>query len=149
MDADEVSRVRAIVETMTVAQRSELAILNDDIYFLFPYDVKITEKEHDSGSQTNRVFAEVMMVFHVLRGLQKLRDANVTIPINIRYAMPKQQHITKWSSASLLLFYSNSPEYSNNLWIVNYRFIKELNSANGDWTVNQIQQVKSIDEIED
>lgn len=77
-------RVQAIVEQMTVAQRSELAIDKDDIYFGFPYDVVITEKV-DSENQRKRIFAEILMVFHVLRGLQRLKESNVEIPMSIGY----------------------------------------------------------------
>lgn len=84
VDPNEVERVQAIVEKMTVAQRSELAIVKDDIYFAFPYDVVITEKV-DSESQRKRVFAEILMVFHVMRGLQRLKESNVEIPMNIGY----------------------------------------------------------------
>lgn len=85
VDSDEVERVQEIIEKMNVTQRGELAIVKDDIYFSFPYDVVITEK---SENQTKRVFAEVLMVFHVLRGLQQLKDSNVDITMNIGYTIP-------------------------------------------------------------
>lgn len=86
VDSDELKRVQAIVEQMTVAQRSELAINKEDIYFAFPSDVGITENEDDSSEgNTKRIFVEVMMVFHLLRGLQQLKDSEVDIPLNIGY----------------------------------------------------------------
>lgn len=88
VDANELKRVKGIVERMTMAQRSELSIVEDDIYFAFPYNVVITEKEDDdSESESKRVFAEVLMVFHVLRGLKQLRESDVEIPYNIGYVI--------------------------------------------------------------
>lgn len=88
VDANELERVKGIVEQMTIAQRSELAIVKDDVYFTFPYDVVITKNEEDdSESKTKRVFVEVLVVFHVLRGLKQLRESDVEIPLNIRYVI--------------------------------------------------------------
>lgn len=84
VEIDEVKRVQEIVEHMSVAQRNELAIVKEDVYFSFPYDVVIIESdETDEENKSKRVFAEVLMVFHVMRGLQQLKDSNVDVPINI------------------------------------------------------------------
>lgn len=156
VDINEVKRVQAIVEKMTVAQRSELAINKDDIYFAFPYDVVITEKEdeddeRDTESPTTRVFAEILMVFHVMRGLQRLKDSNVEIPMNIGYVIVHSIHNSRSANSAqqfFVLCFSTSPEFSKDLWVVNYRFRKEFTEGVDDeWTVNLIQQIKSMDEL--
>lgn len=149
VDANELERVKGIVEQMTIAQRSELAIVKDDVYFTFPYDVVITKNEEDdSESKTKRVFVEVLVVFHVLRGLKQLRESDVEIPLNIRYVIATTDIC---DSVTFYWFcFSTTPEFTKDLWIVNYGFRKELTrGVEDEWTVNLIKQIKSIDELED
>lgn len=151
VDSDEVERVQEIIEKMNVTQRAELAIVKDDIYFAFPYDVVITEKlEKSSENQTRRIFAEVLMVFHVLRGLQQLKDSNVDIPMNIGYIIATAPIQREKFDDFFVFSFSTMPEYSKRLWIANYRFRKEFTKGvENEWTVNLIQQIKSIDELEE
>lgn len=150
VNANELERVKEILEQMTMAQRSELAIVKDDVYFAFPYDVVITEiEDDDSEGENKRVFAEVLVVFHVLRGLKQLRESDVEIPLNIGYVNATTD-IFDLVKTFYLFCCSTTPEFAKDLWIVNYGFRKELTrSVEDEWTVNLIKQIKSIDELED
>lgn len=150
VDTNELKRVREIVERMSVAQRSELAINKDEIYSGFTYEVVITgdeDEEQDSESSTKRVFAEILMVFHVLRGLQQLKDSKVDMSFKFGYVIATTNlHSANTAKQFCVLSISTEPEYAKDMWIVNYRFKKEFTEGVDDeWTVNLILQNKSME----
>lgn len=68
VELNELERVQTIVKKMSSAQRHDLAIDKDDIWLSFPLDVVLIEKQDKNAeTQTTRIFAEVLMVFHVFK----------------------------------------------------------------------------------
>lgn len=62
VDGNELERVRGIVEKMTVAERSELAVDKTDIKSALMYDVVFTK---DRKEDSEREFVEIFVVFFV------------------------------------------------------------------------------------
>lgn len=81
VDSEELKRVQAIIEPMTLAQRNELAINKNDILQTFGTDVVITENGGgDSDGDTKRTFVEVTVIFNTLKGLQQLNSQSPPEP---------------------------------------------------------------------
>lgn len=49
-----------------MAQRNQLAVDKDDVYFCFPYQIGIMFDE--SSDSVQKRWVEITMVYHVLRG---------------------------------------------------------------------------------
>lgn len=67
------------IQRMSVAQRNEIAVNQEEVYFSFPYEVGVFDGEDDENQQ----FVEITMVYHSLKGLKELHDNNIGIPLNI------------------------------------------------------------------
>lgn len=126
VDRQTLNELKSSLEKMSVAQRYELMILKEDIYFSFPYQVGVMFDEEDEASQKR--FVEITMVFHVLKGLKGMVERGETIPLNVGVM----------------------PEYRDKISICNYRFIKEFTKGvESDWTVNIVSHFKPSDLIDE
>ncbi|KAJ9593534.1 hypothetical protein L9F63_014927, partial [Diploptera punctata] len=113
--------VKKSVASFSVQQRQELAILKDDIYFSFPYQIGVMFSDEDKNQQR---FVEITMCYHVLRGLKEMTQQGVSPPLNMGML----------------------PEYRDKIFICNYRFIREFTKGVEDqWTVNVINHFKPAD----
>ncbi|XP_055639663.1 m-AAA protease-interacting protein 1, mitochondrial [Toxorhynchites rutilus septentrionalis] len=109
------------VGKMSVAQRYDLMVNKEDIYFSFPYEVGIMFDDEDASQKR---FVEITMVFHVLKGLKEMVERGEPIPLNIGIM----------------------PEFRDKISICNYRFIKEFTKGvESDWTVNIVSHFKPND----
>ncbi|XP_055599262.1 m-AAA protease-interacting protein 1, mitochondrial [Uranotaenia lowii] len=114
------------VTKLSVAQRFDLQVNKDDIYFSFPYQVGVMFDEENEESQKR--YVEITMVFHVLKGLRTMVERGEQIPLNIGVM----------------------PEYRDRISICNYRFIKEFTKGvESDWTVNVVNHFKPSDLIDE
>ncbi|XP_001867849.2 m-AAA protease-interacting protein 1, mitochondrial [Culex quinquefasciatus] len=118
--------LKTAVGKMSVAQRYDLMVAKEDIYFSFPYQVGVMFDEEDEESQKR--FVEITMVFHVLKGLKGMIERGDQIPLNIGVM----------------------PEFRDKICICNYRFIKEFTKGvDSDWTVNIVNHFKASDLAEE
>lgn len=79
--SEALDELRATIPRMSMAQRGEIPINKEDIYLSFPYQVGIMFDE--TNDQLQKRWVEITMVFHVLRGLQEMRDNGIVPPLNI------------------------------------------------------------------
>lgn len=77
--AEELERIKPIVQPMSVSQRNELGVKKDDIFFAYPYEVRF--KSADNFNSV--LFVQILMGFQVLRGLKELQESDVDIPYDI------------------------------------------------------------------
>uniref|UniRef100_A0A1Q3FFT0 Putative juvenile hormone esterase-binding protein n=1 Tax=Culex tarsalis TaxID=7177 RepID=A0A1Q3FFT0_CULTA len=120
------NNLKTAIGKMSVAQRYDLLVAKDDIYFSFPYQVGVMFDEEDEASQKR--FVEITMVFHVLKGLKGMVERGEPIPLNIGVM----------------------PEFRDKICICNYRFIKEFTKGvDSDWTVNIVNHFKASDLAEE
>ncbi|XP_053695226.1 m-AAA protease-interacting protein 1, mitochondrial [Sabethes cyaneus] len=118
--------LKSSIGKMSVAQRYDLMINKEDIYFSFPYQVGVMFDEEDEESQKR--FVEITMVFHVLKGLKGMVERGEPIPLNIGVM----------------------PEYRDKISICNYRFIKEFTKGvESDWTINVVNHFKPSDFVDE
>ncbi|XP_049529636.1 m-AAA protease-interacting protein 1, mitochondrial [Anopheles darlingi] len=118
--------VKQSLSKMSVAERYDIRVDKEDVYFSFPYQVGVMFDESEDDSQKR--FVEITMVFHVLRGLKGMIERGETVPLNI----------------------GALPEYRDKISICNYRFIKEFTKGvDSDWTVNVINHFRPSDYIEE
>uniref|UniRef100_A0A182HRJ3 Juvenile hormone esterase binding protein n=2 Tax=Anopheles arabiensis TaxID=7173 RepID=A0A182HRJ3_ANOAR len=111
---------------MSVAERYDIQVEKEDVYFSFPYQVGVMFDESDDDSQKR--FVEITMVFHVLRGLKGMIERGETVPLNVGVL----------------------PEFRDKISICNYRFIKEFTKGvDSDWTVNVVNHFKPSDYVEE
>ncbi|XP_059620383.1 m-AAA protease-interacting protein 1, mitochondrial [Phlebotomus argentipes] len=111
---------------MSVAQRHEIRVIKEDVYFSFPYQVGVIFDEGSSDAQKRWV--EITMIFHALRGLRDMQERGESPPINLGVM----------------------PEYRGRISICNYRFIKEFTKGSeSDWTVNIVNHFKPSDMLEE
>lgn len=126
VDRTALNDLKYSIEKMSVAQRYDLMVLKEDIYFSFPYQVGVMFDEEDEESQKR--FVEITMVFHVLKGLKDMVERGESIPLNIGVM----------------------PEYRDKISICNYRFIKEFTKGvDSDWTVNVVSHFKPSDLLDE
>ncbi|KAM7344776.1 m-AAA protease-interacting protein 1, mitochondrial isoform 2-T2 [Cochliomyia hominivorax] len=118
------SELKPVIQKLSVSQRRQLEVKESDIYLTFPYQVGIMFDE--TNEKVQKRWVEITMVFHVLRGLQEMRESGEEIP---------------WNMGTL-------PEYQDKVFVCNYRFIKEFtNGQESDWTINVVNHFKPIDLI--
>ncbi|XP_055544064.1 m-AAA protease-interacting protein 1, mitochondrial [Wyeomyia smithii] len=121
-----INDLKSSVGKMSVAQRYDLMVDKEDIYFSFPYQVGVMFDEEDQDSQKR--FVEITMVFHVLKGLKGMVERGEPIPLNIGVM----------------------PEFRDKISICNYRFIKEFTKGvDSDWTVNVVNHFKPSDFVDE
>ncbi|XP_023016726.1 m-AAA protease-interacting protein 1, mitochondrial [Leptinotarsa decemlineata] len=119
--SDLIPTLQKTISLMSLAQREEIAVNVDDIYFSFPYEVGIMFSDEENSKR----FVEITMVYHSLKGLASMRSRGEEPPLNMG------------------LF----PEYQRRICISNYRFTREFTKGvDGDWTVNLLNHVKPGDE---
>lgn len=124
VSSEALNELKPVIQKLSVSQRRQLEIRESDIYLTFPYQIGIMFDETNEKAQKRWV--EVTMVFHVLRGLQEMRESGEEIP---------------WNMGTL-------PEYQDKVFVCNYRFIKEFTKGEeSDWTVNVVNHFKPIDLI--
>ncbi|KAJ4434541.1 hypothetical protein ANN_23103 [Periplaneta americana] len=120
---DALQEVKRNLSTFSMLQRQELALLKDDIYFSFPYQIGVMFSDDDKNQQR---FVEITMCYHVLQGLKDLTQQGITPPLNMGML----------------------PEYRDKIFICNYRFIREFTKGVEDqWTVNVINHFKPSDYV--
>ncbi|XP_035781134.1 m-AAA protease-interacting protein 1, mitochondrial-like [Anopheles albimanus] len=118
--------VKQSLSKMSVAERYDIRVDKEDVYFSFPYQIGVMFDESEDDSQKR--FVEITMVFHVLRGLKGMIERGETVPLNI----------------------GALPEYRDKISICNYRFIKEFTKGvESDWTVNVINHFRPSDYIDE
>ncbi|XP_030753883.1 m-AAA protease-interacting protein 1, mitochondrial [Sitophilus oryzae] len=122
---DIIPDLQKALSLMSVSQRELLAIKMEDIYFAFPYQIGVIFND-DKGSENQKRFVEITMVYHTLKGLAAMKSSGEEPPLN---------------AGSL-------PEYQGRISISNYRFIKEFTKGvDSDWTVNLLNHFRPIDDI--
>lgn len=106
---------------MNMAQRTEIGVNKDDVYFSFPYQIGIM---FDEDGEVQKRWVEITMVYHNLRGAKEMSERQEPIPINVGL----------------------DPGYQDKFSICNYRFIKEFTTnQHSDWVVNIVNHFKPID----
>ncbi|XP_065370425.1 m-AAA protease-interacting protein 1, mitochondrial [Calliphora vicina] len=124
VSSEALSELKPVVQKLSVSQRRQLEVKESDIYLTFPYQIGIIFDE--TNEKVQKRWVEVTMVFHVLRGLQEMRESGEEIP---------------WNMGTL-------PEYQDKVFVCNYRFIKEFTTGQeSDWTINVVNHFKPIDLI--
>ncbi|XP_008210384.1 uncharacterized protein LOC100116759 [Nasonia vitripennis] len=120
VDKETLAKTRQKISTLTAEQKQLIEIHKDDIYLTFPYQVGIM---FDNDDKANQRFVEIMVIFHSLRGLKRMRAENKEPPLNM----------------GLL------PEYQKLMFICNYRFIREYTKGvESSWTVNLINHFMPV-----
>lgn len=110
------------ISYMTLRQRIHLAVNKDDVFFSFPYQVGIILD--DDYKTTKRSTVEIMMVFHVLKGLAEMNERGERV--NIGRGMPQK--------------------HKEMITVCNYRFVREFtHGVKPDWTINMINHFKPQD----
>uniref|UniRef100_A0A182NAR2 Juvenile hormone esterase binding protein n=1 Tax=Anopheles dirus TaxID=7168 RepID=A0A182NAR2_9DIPT len=126
VDRATISDLKQSLSKMSVAQRYDIQVDKEDVYFSFPYQVGVMFDESDDDSQKR--FVEITMVFHVLRGLKGMIERGESVPLNVGVL----------------------PEFRDKISICNYRFIKEFTKGvDSDWTVNVVNHFKPSDYIDE
>ncbi|KAK4883955.1 hypothetical protein RN001_000226 [Aquatica leii] len=122
---DALPDLQKAVSLMSLAQREQLAINIEDIYFSFPYQVGVIFSD-DEGKDHKR-FVEITMVYHTLKGLSQMRSKGEEPPLNMGML----------------------PEYQGRISVCNYRFIREFTKGiESEWTVNLLNHFKPADYLD-
>ncbi|XP_052869053.1 m-AAA protease-interacting protein 1, mitochondrial [Anopheles cruzii] len=125
VDRTALNDVKQSLSKMSVAERYDIAVDKEDVYFSFPYQVGIMFDESEDDSQKR--FVEITMVFHVLRGLKGMIERGEPVPLNV----------------------GTLPEFRDKISICNYRFIKEFTKGvESDWTINVVNHFKPSDYLD-
>ncbi|XP_049277363.1 m-AAA protease-interacting protein 1, mitochondrial [Anopheles funestus] len=126
VDRAAIADLKQSISKMSVAERYDVQVDKEDVYFSFPYQVGVMFDESNDDSQKR--FVEITMVFHVLRGLKGMIERGETVPLNVGVL----------------------PEFRDKISICNYRFIKEFTKGvDSDWTVNVVNHFKPSDYVEE
>ncbi|XP_071537762.1 m-AAA protease-interacting protein 1, mitochondrial [Panulirus ornatus] len=106
---------------LSLKQRLDLAVVAEDIFFSFPYQIGIIFT--NEGTSSERIFVEITMVYHVFRGFQD----------HLKNSAAGE------SPGGLKGVYDNYDRIS----IANYRFIREFTRGVEDqWTVSLANHFK-------
>lgn len=106
---------------LSLKQRLDLAVVAEDIFFCFPYQIGVIFT--NEGGPKERIFVEITMCYHVFKGLQDHIENLVKTD----------------NSGPLQGVYDNYDRIS----IANYRFIREFTKGvDDDWTVNVANHFK-------
>ncbi|XP_049962471.1 uncharacterized protein LOC126482399 isoform X1 [Schistocerca serialis cubense] len=118
---DTIKELKKNITSFSLKHRQELAVNKEDIYFSFPYQIGVMFSDDDENQKR---FVEITMVYHVLRGLQELKEQGIVPPMNM----------------GLL------PEYREKMFICNYRFIREFTKGvECQWVINVLNHFKLAD----
>ncbi|XP_030030286.2 m-AAA protease-interacting protein 1, mitochondrial-like [Manduca sexta] len=109
VEKDAIAALKTAVSKLSVSQRQLLAIDKEDIFYAFPYQVGVMFDDSDKR------WVEITMCYHVLRGLKHMKESGDLPPVSLGV----------------------QPEYQDNIFILNYRFIREFTKGVEDsWWVN-------------
>ncbi|XP_053673523.1 m-AAA protease-interacting protein 1, mitochondrial [Anopheles nili] len=126
VDRAALADLKQSISKMSVAERYDIHVDKEDVYFSFPYQVGVMFDESEDDSQKR--FVEITMVFHVLKGLKGMIERGESVPLNVGVL----------------------PEFRDKISICNYRFIKEFTKGvDSDWTVNVVNHFKPSDYIDE
>uniref|UniRef100_A0A182KCA5 Tim44-like domain-containing protein n=1 Tax=Anopheles christyi TaxID=43041 RepID=A0A182KCA5_9DIPT len=127
VDQAALTNLKQSLAKMSVAERYDIQVEKEDVYFSFPYQVGVMFDESDDAN-TQKRFVEITMVFHVLKGLKGMIERGETVPLNVGVL----------------------PEFRDKISICNYRFIKEFTKGvDSDWTLNVVNHFKPSDYVEE
>lgn len=90
--------VKDSVAKMSMAQRNQLAVDKDDVYFCFPYQIGIMFDESDS---VQKRWVEITMVYHVLRGEKCLFIFDTLILHQKRFRCQRVRRTSRTDSTEL------------------------------------------------
>ncbi|XP_075215606.1 m-AAA protease-interacting protein 1, mitochondrial-like [Lycorma delicatula] len=122
-----IMEVKKSLSTFTMAQRQQLAVKEDDIYFSFPYEIGVIFPDDNEEGGKQQRFVEITMCYHILQGLREMKDQGDNIPLNIGVM----------------------PEFREKIFICNYRFIRDFTKGvDGDWTINALNHFRPADQME-
>ncbi|GAB0087862.1 m-AAA protease-interacting protein 1, mitochondrial [Sergentomyia squamirostris] len=120
--------IKKSLRSMSVAQRNEIKVIKEDVYFSFPYQVGIIFDDESGDSAAQKRWVEITMIFHALRGLRDMQERGESPPLNLGVM----------------------PEYREKISICNYRFIKEFTKGHeSDWTINIVNHFKPNDQLDE
>lgn len=126
VDDDTIAKMRQIVGSMTPEQRQWIVVNEEDVQWIFPYEIQFITKENTLENKS-RFFVEIMVVIHAYR------DTDVELSDLI--GKPNAEVMKKLET---------------NYSVANYRFIKEFTKGvDDDWTINYINHVKPTDEMKE
>lgn len=124
VDDDTIAKMRKTVGSMTPEQRQWIIVNEDDVQWIFPYEIQFITKESVAENKS-RFFVEIMVVIHAYR------DCDVELSDLIGKPMAEVMD-----------------KLETNYSVANYRFIKEFTKGvDDDWTINYIHHVKPTDEM--
>ncbi|XP_064090517.1 m-AAA protease-interacting protein 1, mitochondrial-like isoform X2 [Macrobrachium nipponense] len=113
---------------LSLKQRLDLAVVAEDIFFCFPYQIGVIFT--NEGGPKERIFVEITMCYHIFKGLQDHIESLVKTD----------------GSGPLQGVYDNYDRIS----IANYRFIREFTKGvDDDWTVNVANHFKPGEYIQE
>lgn len=119
-------QVKQKVSLLSLAQRQQIDLVSDDVYFAFPYQIGImfSDEEASKEAQQQR-FVEITMCYHAIYGLSKLRSTK-NFDENLQQTFQAKQ-------------------MENKVFIINFRFIKEFTKGvSSSWTINALNYFKPI-----
>lgn len=106
---------------LSLKQRLDLAVVADDIFFSFPYQIGIIFT--NEGMAHERIFVEITMCYHVFRGFQ--------------------DHINSTASGETPSHLSGIYDNYDRISIANYRYIREFTRGVEDqWTISLANHFK-------
>ncbi|KAK7070628.1 hypothetical protein SK128_023860 [Halocaridina rubra] len=106
---------------LSLKQRLDLAVVAEDIFFCFPYQIGVMFT--NEGGPKERVFVEITMCYHIFKGFQ--------------------DHIENISKSPATGSFSAVYDNYDRISIANYRFIREFTKGVDDqWTVNVANHFK-------
>jgi len=112
--AEAIAEVQRKHSKLNLAQRQNVAIQSEDIYFAFPYEVGIMIEDSES---VEKRFVEITMCCHCLLGLGQLKQVD-----------PHFQQLS---------------EHKDKIIVCNYRFMREYTKGvESGWVINVISHFK-------
>jgi len=117
-----IDELKPIIQKLSISQRRQLEVIDNDVYLSFPYEVGIMFD--DKNKDIQKRWVEITVVFHVLKGLTEMRERGEVLSWNI----------------------TTIPHYQDRIFICNYRFVKEYTKgAESDWTANIVNHFKPME----
>lgn len=106
---------------LSLKQRLDLAVVAEDIFFCFPYQIGVMFT--NEGGPKERIFVEITMCYHIFKGFQ--------------------DHIESISKSETSGSFKGVYDNYDRISIANYRFIREFTKGVEDqWTVNVANHFK-------
>lgn len=119
-------QVKQKVSLLSLAQRQQIDLNSDDVYFSFPYQIGIMFSDEEANKEVQQQrFVEITMCYHAIYGLNKLRNTK-NFEDNFQQTFQSKQ-------------------VENKVFIINFRFIKEFTKGvSSSWTINALNYFKPI-----